>query len=169
MTTNFRIYGKNLQPMMAQDLTVGQKLTHIVTPENSYGAMVGKFALETVTVVKILKTRLVLATENGRQVRLLIESSKWTIRQGEITGTIEGTSENWRREEYRLATQDDPIAQQMEDDYKERYQEQQDRRAAKEAVAKVRQTLDVNTTNLETIEEAIQALQVVADGLRAKR
>ena len=159
---NFRIYSSNTKyaDMNIKNLEVGQTLYRLV--EDRYNVTASKIV--TYTISKILKTRLVLVNENGEELRLLVENSKYSsYRNGDVTDTREGTSDNYRRTSYRFATEDDKGILEGMVSASARETERKHNRI--DARNKVQAFSD---RNLESIEAAIQALQVLADDLRTE-
>ena len=83
-----------LKPEM---ISTGDILNMIVNPP--YGSL----TLEPVTVVKKLKTRLVVQRENGNQIRFIVKDPNY--HGGYVTGRVEKT--DYRSETYDLYTADD--------------------------------------------------------------
>lgn len=179
MTTNFRRYGENNKSiaMRAEDLSVGEVVVHLHTPKYHFGDIMGKFETTKYIVKKVLKTRVVLESQDAilrrhgeepkkHEVRLLVENSKYTIRAGEVTGTIEGTSDNWRRDSFDIATEGDPIIEQQRKYWTEKLEDQKIKREAKAAIDKIKGNLN---PDLESVLEAMSALGALADTLRAEQ
>lgn len=175
MSTNFYTHNRKNVAMNVKDLEVGQTLVRIYRPKMHWGTPLGEFKTAEYKVKAILKTRLVLeSVEVGEvlgkkhQLRMLLETSKYsTWIAGNVKTDREGDTHSWSREPIELATADDPVIEELREHYTQVKQEHEDRNAAKAAVDEVRQILD-GTPNLEKVESAIQALQVIADGLRVR-
>jgi hypothetical protein len=168
MSINFSFYGVKTNDMFAADLIPGQILTRIYTPTTHWGDLSGEFKTEDYTVVKVLKSRLVLERQaDGTEVRIILNTSKYSTRNGEVTTDREGNSQSYNRTPYQFATEDEPVIEQLRQHWNGRLQEQTDKRAAAAAIAEIKNNL--NHANLEQVEAAIQALQVLADNLRAKQ
>jgi hypothetical protein len=173
MSINFRIYGRDdIQgrgnDMNVNDLIEGQTIIRIYTPNMRWGAVNGQFRTEEYTVAKILKTRLVLERKSdGQELRMLIETSKYsTWRSGEVKTDREGNTQSYSREAIELATEDEEEAiESLRNFWESRIQEQADLVAAKNAVEGVKKALD-GIPNLQKVEDAIAALQAIADNLR---
>lgn len=147
----------NKRNLNTADLTVGQELVLLLQKPNRWGDGPTEFKTETVTVAKILKTRLVITRENGREERLIVEfSPRYAYRNGEVTTTIEGTKGDWRTPAwYRtlFTVGDEDLAERVE-----RLTAENVRRDAKitaqKAIEEFKQSLSI-----ENAEAAIQALQ----------
>jgi hypothetical protein len=168
MSINFNFYGVKTNDMNIADLIEGQTITRIYTPTTHWGDLSGEFRTEDYTVVKVLKTRLVLERQaDGTELRMIVDQKKWSIRSGEVTTDREGNSQGYGRTAIQLATEDEPVIEQMRQHWNSRVQEQKDQREAQAAIAAIKDNLKY--ADLEHVEAAIQALQVLADNLRAKQ
>jgi len=178
MATNFSIYNTRTERLNVADLEVGQTLIRVNRPESRFGTLTGKFSTEEYTVVKVLKTRLVLESKEVRpalrpglepkkhEIRLLVESSKWSIRNGEVTATKEGDSGHYNVTSYDFATVDEPVIEQLRNDYEERMQAQKIKNEARAAIDAIKGQLH---PNLDSVLEAMSALGALADVLRAEQ
>lgn len=178
MTTNFRFTSPEANAtdnMMASDLEVGQKLIRVITPSYSFGDISGTFRTVEYEVKKVLKTRVVLeptealSTNVGKvkaqSLRLIVESGKWAFRGDRVTTAQEGTSDNYRREEYKFATVGDPVIEVMRKHFEGQLKEQETKRAARAAIDKIKGSMHYD---LESVEETIKALQELADQMRGE-
>jgi hypothetical protein len=182
MTTNFRRYEEanstiKSQPMHIDDLVSGQVVVQIHTPQNHYGDVIGRFQTVNYIVKKVLKTRVVLESQDAilrrhgeeprkHEVRLIVENSKWTIRAGQVTTTIEGEANNWHRTEFKIATEGDPIIEEERKHWTKKLEEQKIKSEAKSAIEKIKNQLN---PSLDSVLEAMSALGALADTLRANQ
>lgn len=170
MTTNFRFTSPEANAtdnMMASDLEVGQKLIRVITPSYSFGDISGTFRTVEYEVKKVLKTRVVLEPTGAKaqSLRLIVESGKWAFRGDRVTTTQEGSSDNYRREEYKFATVGDPVIEVMRKHFEGQLKEQETKRAARAAIDKIKGSMHYD---LESVEETIKALQELADQMRGE-
>jgi len=171
MSINFNAYGIKSSDMNIADLKPGQKLIRVNRSQVRFDNM-KQITTSEYVIEKVLKTRLVVKPVDGNQtLRLLVGQESWKpeFRRGFVTADIEGNSQSWNRTAYEFATEDeaDLIAQLVEARAAQ-IKEMEDRNQVKNAIAEVRHELDGNG-DLAKVEAAIQALQVIADQLRAKQ
>lgn len=165
MSINFNLYGdqaKGTKRMNIADLEVGQTLIRIFRPRQHFGTVLGEFKTAEYTVKKVLKTRLVLEpTDNpSKELRLLVETTKWSIRVGDVKTDIEGKSQSWNREPFEFATEDETeLIESIRKHHADAKAEQETKNAAKAAVADIRRNLDY--PSIEKIDAAIEALQAL--------
>lgn len=164
MSINFRIYNSfgSTTPatMKSSDLEVGQKLVRLV--EGSYDTSLHS-KLEC-TVIKVLKTRLVISDSRGRELRIVVKNDSWN--PNEVTDTLEGSSNSYHRTSVKLATMEDEsyidaiIATRADAVAKKNTLS-----AAQNAARAVSQ---VRYPELADVEAAIAALQALAEQMKAE-
>ena len=169
MSINFNLYGdqvRKTERMSIHNLEVGQKVIRLHRPKIHFGTALGEFKTSEYTVKKVLKTRLVLESAQGVELRMLVETGSWSMRVGDIKTDQEGASDSWNRLPIELATEDEAeLIESIRKHYADEKQKQDDRNAAKVAVEAVRNDLG-GYPSLDKVEAAIQALQALADQLR---
>jgi len=153
------VNGQAYNNMNAADLSVGDKLVRIITPR--YGS-VDSVRLVELTVKKVLKSRLVVETAKGVEYRLLLDTSKYSFRTGEVKNRLEGQSE-WNRESFDIATAGDPIIEAIVAAHEATAGKKRIRVAAGRAVAAIAQT---RYPELAKVEAAIEALQALATQMK---
>lgn len=151
MATNVRQFMSTTKasPLNIEDIEPADKLIYV--------RWAGHHTIRTeleVTVVKVLKTRLVVMLPNGREERVLVEAGKYAYSSlGNVTTRTEGQSE-WNRDAFELYTPDEPLLITSRADFE-----------AKEAGRKARMDADnainkfSNGHNVENAQAAIVALQ----------
>lgn len=164
MSINFRIYNSfsstNPDSMKASDIQVGQKLVCLVE---------GRYENQThskieCTVVKLLKTRLVISDSRGRELRLIIRSDKWS--PSEVTDTLEGNSNSYNRASVKLATiEDESFIDAIVEARAEAVAKKSTLANAQNAARAVSQ---VRYPELADVEAAVEALQVLAEQMKAE-
>lgn len=163
MSINFTAYGIKSSDMNAKDLEVGQTLIRIIRPRDEYS----EYKVELYTVKKILKTRLVMeAVEpdvrgNKHELRLIVETSSWSIRTGAITTKREGDRDNYRAPEFEFATLDESAL--VDNLVQERKNQLAKRRAVNEARGTIREISAKINPSVVSLDEAIEALTALRD------
>lgn len=160
---NFRIYNGTHSQIMADmntsGLQVGQKLVRLIDGE--YESTPSRKVHY--TIVKILKTRLVLAEANGTELRVVVDNN-W--RAGEVTDKREGGGDSYRRPVIKLATEDQEHLVDAQIAIKaERLQKEATRNQALQAA---RSVVSTRFATLEDVEAAVEALQALAAQMRAE-
>lgn len=85
-----RIY--NSDRLNTNSLHVGQQLVRTAVSTYGYRDATRKVTSDILTITKILKTRLVVEDENGRETRYIVEYSKtWPSRNGDVSTDTEGS------------------------------------------------------------------------------
>ena len=177
MATNFNVYNPRTVRINVEDLEVGQTLVRIVRPKSHFGTISGSFSTTEYIVKKVLKTRVVLESKDAivhrhgqepqkHEVRLVVETGKWSVRVGELKNIAEGQGNSYNPAEYNFATHDDPIIEQLRTEYAARAQEQKIKADARVAIDKITGKLH---PDLESVLEAMSALGALADVLRAEQ
>lgn len=178
MAINFNAYGIKSNDMNIKNLEVGQKLIRIYRPQRFDSLEVIK--TEEYVITKVLKTRLVVETVQGKLIpslpgqrgpkqtlRLLVDQSSWKSaeRRGDVSATLEGTSDSYNRQAVEFATVDEqPLIDQITAQRAEIVEAKKIKNDAAMAVRKIASEMH---PDLESVEAAIQALQALADTLRA--
>lgn len=161
MSINFNTYGTQAgkyERMSLSNLEVGQKIVRIYRPRYHFGTALGEFRTANYTVKKVLKTRLVLEDENGKELRMLTEQGSWSLRLGEVKTDREGAANGWNREPIELATADETeLIASLAKHYADEKAAEEERKQLKQAIAEVRHELDGNA-DLAKIDAAIEAL-----------
>ncbi len=155
MSINFNAFGFKTPDMNIKDLEVGQKLIRIIRPRHydSYDEV----RTAEYTITKILKTRVVVApVDGGKELRLLTEQSKGSLRTGNVKTDIEGSTQGWNRTSYEFATEDETelIAQIIA----RRAAQVAEKKVKDAARAKVREIAGQLHPNLASVDAAIEAL-----------
>lgn len=159
---NFSIYNpKRSNDMDAANLEVGQKLVRLVEGSSEYS----EHRLAEYTVAKVLKTRLVLTSAEGNELRILVKNSKWSYENGKVTTDREGDMDSYRRTAFKFATEDDrELLEGMVANRAKSIAVHQNRIAARNAVAPITNS---RFYDLDAVEAAIAALQTVAADIKA--
>lgn len=172
MATNYH-YGIDAssreEALNIADIQVGDEL---VRADWSFDTLIMRKTIW--TVVKVLKTRLVLArhvnrgtVENPRidtiTLRVLVDNSTWTYTKGKVSSRIEGQSE-WSRDSYYFFTPDSEKLASIEADLAERAEKRRIQREMQEAVTPMTNRFPT----IEDAEKAIAALQVWAAAKKAE-
>ena len=163
MSINFNAYGIKSNDMASTDLKVGQTLIRILRPQH-YDSLTPIKTAE-YTVVKVLKTRVVVEpTDNpDKQLRLVVDQRKWSIRPNMVTTDIEGSTQGWSRASYEFATEDESeLIAQMIANRDEQIAEKVEENELVEAIAQVRHELH-GRANLAKVDAAIEALTKLRD------
>lgn len=177
MSTNFDIYSIGAQQyyadMKASDLHIGQTLYRLITPSSGWDKTT-PFKVVEYTVENVLKTRVVLKSVEPRgtqgkqhELRLIVNSSKYSMFQGAVTVRREGDPSSYRSTAFQFFTEDsrhlvDRMIEQRDKDIASANAERDAQEALKKIIGHLRPTL-------ESVEEAMQALGVLADDLRSRR
>lgn len=155
MSINFNAYGIKSNDMNIKDLEVGQKLIRIIRPRHFDSYEEVRTAEYTIT--KILKTRVVVApVDGGKELRLLTEQGKWSMRTGDVKTDIEGSTRDWNRTSYEFATEDE--AELIAQIIAARDAQVAEKRVKDAARAKVREIAGQLHPNLDSVDAAIEAL-----------
>ena len=169
MSTNFSVYYEKLQPMRTSDLTVGDTVIRVIRPRNDWD----EFRTIEYVVKKVLTTRVVFeakgetgTTGRKHEVRLIVNTSKWSSNKGAVTSGIEGGSDSWNRSSYDFVTADETdLLERLRKMYAARNKAHQTKQAATAAIRDISGKLN---PNLESVEAAIVALQELAAQMRAE-
>ncbi|UAJ16143.1 hypothetical protein SEA_TINYMINY_52 [Microbacterium phage TinyMiny] len=172
MSVNFNTYnGIKSERMHRDQLVVGQTLVRLVRPTSGWDKTTPIRTVE-YTIKKILKTRLVLESvlpqghaQVKHELRLLIENSSWSLRNGEITDKSEGNASSYSRTHYEFATAGDPAIEELIAARAEIIAEEKVKTEASNAVREIAATLH---PNLESIDAAIEALTALRNQMAAE-
>ena len=155
MSINFNAYGFKTNDMNMNDLEVGQKLVRIIRPryyDSYYEVRTAEY-----TIVKILKTRVVVApVDGGSELRLLTEQGKWAFRPGTVKTDIEGSTQGWNQASYEFATEDE--AELIAQIIAHRAAQVAEKKVKDAARAKVREIAGQLHPDLASVDAAIEAL-----------
>lgn len=163
MSVNFNTYGVRADRMNIADLEVGQTLIRVIRPE-AYDRRTD-VRTEEYKVKKILKTRLVVEL-NGKEVRLIVDQNKWSLRNGDVTDVIEGTSDSYSRVPFNLATVGEPVIEKIIEDRAVAVAARKARESASQAVKVIASSME---PTLESVEKAIEALTALRDQMKSER
>ena len=164
MAINFNAYGFKSNDMNIATLEVGQKLIRVIRPRH-YDSF-DEVRTAEYTITKVLKTRVVVADESGKELRLLTEQSQWSSRKGDVKTDVEGSTQGWNRASYEFATEDE--ADLIAEIIAHRAAQVAEKRVKAEAAATVRQIASTLHPDLASVEAAIVALQALAAQMKGE-
>lgn len=172
MSVNFNTFnGIKSERMNIDELSVGQTLVRIIRPSNGWDKTSSIRTAE-YTVKKILKTRLVLESvlpqghaQVKHEVRLIVDTKSWSLRNGEITDTAEGTTGSYSRTQYEFATAGDLVIEEL---ISRREQIIKEAKVEAEAKAAIKEIADKLYYNLESVDAAIEALTALREQMAAE-
>lgn len=143
MSSNCIDYDRKSGRMKIEDLAVGQTLIRVYSSTWRASSVV---KLTRWTIKRVLKTRLVITSESGTEVRLLVHD-------GVVSDRREGQG-TWSREYYALYTTDDPGLQDIVD----RARAAKAKRDVEDALRAALEDLQNTSTSLETVEAVDAAI-----------
>jgi hypothetical protein len=153
---NFSIHNGPSADMNVANLEVGQTLVRLIEG-NEYNP----FRKADYTITKLLKSRLVVQDDEGREIRIIVQNN---YRAGEVTTTKEGEANNWRATAWKFATKNDEHV--VDAAIQRRAEVLAAKEVKNQAWIAIKEITGSMHPTVESVEAAIEKLQALATSLK---